>query len=68
MKRSTRYTSGRPRSARPVKMSPTNSFWGTRFAILRDPFGHRWILNGPLSASGAAEKPKAGAEKKAEKK
>ena len=27
---------------------PTNSFWGTRFAVLRDPFGHRWMLNGPL--------------------
>lgn len=50
------------------EMSPTNSFWGTRFAILRDPFGHRWILNGPLSASGAsADKPKPGTEKKAEK-
>jgi uncharacterized glyoxalase superfamily protein PhnB len=28
--------------------SPTKSFWGTRFATFRDPFGHRWILNGPL--------------------
>jgi uncharacterized glyoxalase superfamily protein PhnB len=28
---------------------PTNSFWGTRFAVLRDPFGHRWMLNGPLA-------------------
>jgi uncharacterized glyoxalase superfamily protein PhnB len=28
--------------------SPTNSFWGTRLATFRDPFGHRWILNGPL--------------------
>jgi PhnB protein len=28
--------------------SPTQSFWGTRFATFRDPFGHRWILNGPL--------------------
>lgn len=27
---------------------PTNSFWGTRYAALRDPFGHRWMLNGPL--------------------
>ncbi len=31
-----------------VETEPTNSFWGTRFAVLRDPFGHRWILNGPL--------------------
>jgi PhnB protein len=29
--------------------SPTNSFWGTRLATFRDPFGHRWILNAPLS-------------------
>ncbi|MEJ0094804.1 MAG: VOC family protein [Methylocella sp.] len=28
--------------------SPTQSFWGTRVATFRDPFGHRWILNGPL--------------------
>ena len=27
---------------------PTNSFWGTRLATFRDPFGHRWILNAPL--------------------
>jgi uncharacterized glyoxalase superfamily protein PhnB len=26
---------------------PTNSFWGTRFAVVRDPFGHRWMLNAP---------------------
>ena len=26
---------------------PTNSFWGTRLATFRDPFGHRWILNAP---------------------
>ena len=25
-----------------------NTFWGTRFAVLRDPVGHRWMLNGPL--------------------
>jgi PhnB protein len=29
--------------------SPTNSFWGTRLATFRDPFGHRWILNGPVA-------------------
>jgi uncharacterized glyoxalase superfamily protein PhnB len=31
------------------EVTPTNSFWGTRTAIVRDPFGHRWIMNGPLS-------------------
>ncbi len=28
--------------------SPMNSFWGTRVATFRDPFGQRWILNAPL--------------------
>lgn len=32
-----------------AEMGPTDSFWGTRFASLRDPFGHRWILNAPAS-------------------
>jgi uncharacterized glyoxalase superfamily protein PhnB len=31
------------------EVSPAYSFWGTRTAIVRDPFGHRWIMNGPLS-------------------
>jgi len=31
-----------------IETQPTNSFWGTRYASLRDPFGHRWVLNGPL--------------------
>jgi uncharacterized glyoxalase superfamily protein PhnB len=30
------------------EVTPTDSFWGTRTAIVRDPFGHRWIMNGPL--------------------
>jgi uncharacterized glyoxalase superfamily protein PhnB len=46
------------------EMHPTNSFWGTRFAIVRDPFGHRWMMNGPLSS---ATKPKAGAPNDAPK-
>lgn len=37
-----------------IETQPTNSFWRTRFATIRDPFGHRWILNAPL------EKKKAG--------
>jgi uncharacterized glyoxalase superfamily protein PhnB len=28
--------------------NPMNSFWGTRIATFRDPFGHRWILNAPF--------------------
>ncbi len=31
-----------------AETAPTNSFWGTRVATFRDPFGHRWILNAPL--------------------
>ncbi|MCC2099222.1 MAG: VOC family protein [Hyphomicrobiales bacterium] len=30
-----------------AETEPSNSFWGTRVAVIRDPFGHRWILNGP---------------------
>ena len=37
------------------EMSPTNSFWGTRFAIVRDPFGHRWMMNGPLDGKQSAK-------------
>jgi PhnB protein len=25
-------------------MPPTDTFWGDRYAIVRDPFGHRWSL------------------------
>ena len=32
-----------------AETSPTNSFWGTRVATFRDPFGQRWILNAPLA-------------------
>lgn len=31
-----------------IETQPTNTFWGTRYASLRDPFGQRWILNAPL--------------------
>ena len=31
-----------------IETQPMKSFWGTRYASLRDPFGHRWILNAPL--------------------
>ncbi len=32
------------------EIAPSNTFWGTRFAVLRDPFGHRWMLNGPAGS------------------
>jgi PhnB protein len=31
-------------------MGPKDEFWGARFCVLRDPFGHRWMLNGALPA------------------
>jgi len=34
-------------------LEPSDQFWGARFAMLTDPFGHRWMLNAPL-AQGAA--------------
>ena len=34
--------------ATPV-MEPADQFWGARFAMLADPFGHRWMLNAPLA-------------------
>lgn len=46
------------------EMGPTNSFWGTRFAVIRDPFGHRWMMNGPL-AGDAKPPPAKAAEQKA---
>ena len=29
-------------------MPPEDTFWNARFAMLTDPFGHRWMLNAPL--------------------
>lgn len=29
-------------------MEPADMFWGARFAMLDDPFGHRWMLTAPL--------------------
>ena len=28
-----------------IEWGPMDAFWGARFASLRDPFGHRWMLN-----------------------
>jgi len=29
-------------------MEPADQFWGARFAMVTDPFGHRWMLNAAL--------------------
>ena len=34
-----------------AELAPMDSFWGTRHAALRDPFGHRWVMNGPLKGA-----------------
>jgi PhnB protein len=31
-------------------MKPDDTFWNARFAVVADPFGHRWMLNAPLPA------------------
>lgn len=35
---------------------PQDMFWDARFAMLADPFGHRWMLNAPLPKKKAAPK------------
>jgi PhnB protein len=44
---------------------PEDAFWDARFAMLTDPFGHRWMLNAPLPKKKAAPKTKAAPKKKA---
>ena len=34
-----------------ITMPPSDVFWGARYARLRDPFGHIWAFNAPLSAT-----------------
>jgi PhnB protein len=29
-------------------MAPEDMFWNARFAVVADPFGHRWMFNAPL--------------------
>jgi len=43
---------------------PQDMFWDARFAMLADPFGHRWFLNAPLPKKKPAPKKKAAARKK----
>jgi PhnB protein len=31
-----------------TRMEPGDMFWGDRFAMIDDPFGHRWMLGAPL--------------------
>jgi PhnB protein len=34
-----------------ARRSPTDMFWGGRFAVVEDPFGHRWMLAAPFDQS-----------------
>lgn len=33
-----------------VEMEPADMFWGDRYAVIRDPFGHRWSFGATLGA------------------
>lgn len=33
-----------------VTMELADQFWGDRYGQLRDPFGHRWSIGGPITA------------------
>jgi PhnB protein len=39
-------------------MDPQDTFWEARFAMLTDPFGHRWMLSAPLPKKKAPAKKK----------
>lgn len=45
-------------------MEPEDTFWESRFAMLADPFGHRWLLDAPLPKKKPAAKAKAPVKKK----
>ena len=36
-----------------VLMQPWDAFWGARYAMIRDPFGHNWSFAHPLPAKTA---------------
>jgi PhnB protein len=45
-------------------LEPQDMFWDARFAMLADPFGHRWMLNAPLPKKKAPAKKKVAAKGK----
>jgi uncharacterized glyoxalase superfamily protein PhnB len=42
-------------------MAPTDMFWGDRYGIVEDPFGHRWSIATPLRAPMNSDELKAAA-------
>lgn len=45
-------------------MEPQDTFWEARFAMLADPFGHRWMLSAPLPRRKPAAKMTVAAKKR----
>lgn len=35
---------------------PKDMFWNARFAMVSDPYGHRWMMNSPLPAKPSPKK------------
>jgi PhnB protein len=35
-----------------VRIAPHDAFWGSKFGMLTDAFGIRWLLNAPLKKAG----------------
>ena len=36
-----------------IIMMPQDAFWGSRYGRIRDPFGHIWAFNAPLTKTAA---------------
>lgn len=36
-----------------VTLEPQDVFWGSRYAKIRDPFGHVWAFNAPLNGAAS---------------
>jgi PhnB protein len=34
-----------------VIVEPQDAFWGSRYATVRDPYGHVWAFNAPLKTA-----------------
>ena len=47
-----------------VVMPLDDQFWGQRFGVMSDPFGHSWSIGGPLKKKPVAAKKKAAKKKK----
>lgn len=39
------------RAGAEITSAPEDQFWGSRYGRIRDPFGHIWAFNAPISVS-----------------